>query len=145
MKTNDNRKDRKIVRGSSMPWNQAGYKSQLQKDLKDIRQKLSRVLGKDLAKSDMSFVEATSPVKCIEGGVMVDLCMQRSGKRGSGCDAPKSADRCPRSADGSFKASKGFPTPVTSPLRPPKPPRTEIGQYSWHNSTRNEVCMYIAC
>ena len=26
------------------------------------------------------------------------------------CDAPKSADRFPRSFDGSFKASEGFPT-----------------------------------
>ena len=142
MKTKDKRKDRKIVRGSSMPWNQAEYKAKLQEDLKDIRQKLSRVLGKDLAKSNNSFVEAASPVKCIEGGFLVDLCMQRSGKRGSGCDAPNEADRFPRSADGSFKASTGFPTPVTS-LRPPKPPRTEVRQYSWHNSTRKEVCMHI--
>ena len=50
-KTNDKRKDRKIVRESSMPWDKAGYKAQLQKDLKDIRQKLSRVLGQDLDKS----------------------------------------------------------------------------------------------
>ena len=143
MKTKDKRKDRRIVRESSMPWNQAGYKAQLQKDLKDIRQKLSRVLGQDLAKSDNSFVEATSPVKCIEGGVLVDLCMQRSGKRGSGCDTPNEADRFPRSADGSFKASKVFPTPETSPLSPPKPPRTEVRQYSWRNFTGKEVCMYI--
>ena len=102
MKTKDKRKDLRIVRKSSMPWNQAGYKAQLQKDLKDIRQKLSRVLGQDLVRSDNSFVEATRPVKCIEGGVLVDLCMQRSGKRGSGCDAPNEADRFPRSANGSF-------------------------------------------
>ena len=143
MKTKDKREDRKIVQESSMPWNKAGYKAQLQKDLKDIRQKLSQVLGQDLTKSDNSFVEATSPVKCIEGGVLVDPCMQRSGKRGSGCDAPKSADRFPRSADGSFKSSEGFPTPVTSPLRPPKQPRTEVRQYSWRNFTRKEVCMHI--
>ena len=143
MKTKDKRKDRRIVRESSMPWNQAGYKAQLQKDLKDIRQKLSQVLGQDLTKSDNSFVEATSPVNFIEGGVLVYLCMQRSGKRGSGCDAPNEADRFPRSADGSFRASEGLPTPVTSPLRPPKPPRTEVRQYSWRNSTRKEVCMYI--
>ena len=49
-KTKDKRKDRKIVRESSMPWNQAGYKAQLKKDLKDIWQKLSRVLGKVLLK-----------------------------------------------------------------------------------------------
>ena len=91
-KTKDKRKDRKIVRESSMPWNQVGYKAQLQKDLKDIRQKLSRVLGQDLYKSNNPFVEAPGPVKCIEVSVLVDLCMQRSGRRGSGCDTPKSAD-----------------------------------------------------
>ena len=36
-KTKDKRIDCKIVRESSMPWNQEGYKAQLQKDLKDIR------------------------------------------------------------------------------------------------------------
>ena len=45
----------------------------------------------------------------------------------------------PRSADGSLEASKGFLTPVTS-LMPPKPPRTEVRQYSWR---RKEVCMLI--
>ena len=59
------------------------------------------------------------------------------------CDTPNEADIFPRSADGSCKASEGFPTPVTSPLRPPKPPRTEVRQYSWRNSTRKEVCMHI--
>ena len=138
MKTKNKKEDRKIVRKSSMPWDKADYKAQLQKDLKDIQHKLSQVLRQDLAKSDSSFVEATSAVKCIEGGVLVDLCMQRSGKRGSGCDAPNKADKFPRSADGSLEASKRFPTPVTSPLRPPKPPRTEVRQYSWR---RKEVCM----
>ena len=80
-KTKDKRKDRRIVRESSMPWDKAGYKAQLQKDLKDIRQKLSRVLGQDLDKSDNPIVETTSPVKSIEGSVLVDLCMQRSGRR----------------------------------------------------------------
>ena len=108
MKTKDKREDRRIVRKSSMPWNQADYKAQLQKDLKDIWQKLSRVLGRDLARSDNSFVEATSPVKCIEGGVLVDLCMQRSGKRGSGCNAPNEADRFPKSADQVPKLYKEF-------------------------------------
>ena len=41
IKTEDKRKDRRIVRESSMPWDKAGYEAQLQKDLKDIRQKLS--------------------------------------------------------------------------------------------------------
>ena len=142
-KTKYKRKDRKIPQKSSMSWNKTGYKAQLQKDLKDIRQKLSRVSGKNLDKSDNSFVEATSPVKCIEGGILVDLRMQRSGKRGSGCDAPKSADRFSRSADGSFKASKGLPAPVTSPLRPPTPPAAQIRQNSGCKYVNKEVCMYI--
>ena len=49
----------------------------------------------------------------------------------------------PTSADRSCKAAEDFPTPVTSPLRPPKPPRTERRQYSGRNSARKEVCMYI--
>ena len=46
MKTKDKRKDRKIVRESSMPWDKAGYKAQLQRDRKYIQHKLSQVLGK---------------------------------------------------------------------------------------------------
>ena len=142
IKTNARRKDLKIVPESSMPWDKAGYKAQLKKDLEDIRQKISQILGKDLAKSDKSFVEATSPVNCIEGGVLVDLCMQRSGKRGSGCNAPAEADRFPISADGSFKASEGLPSPDTSPLRLLKPPRTKIRQYSWRNASKTGS-MYV--
>ena len=59
------------------------------------------------------------------------------------CDAPKSADRFPRSADGSFEASEGFPTPVTSPLRPPTPPVAQIRQNSGRKYVNKEVCMYI--
>ena len=140
IETQEKRKDRKIDRKSSMPWDKAGYKAQLGKDLQDIQHKLSRILGRKLAKNDCSFVKETSPVKCIEGGVLVDLCMQRSGKRGSGCDVPNKAEKLPRSADGSLGTSKGFPTPLTSSLMPPKPPRTKVRQHAWR---RNEVCMHI--
>ena len=143
IKTKHQRKDRKIFRKISRPWNKADYNAQLQKDLKDIRQKLSQVFGRDLAKSNNSFVEATSPVKCIGGGVLVDLCMQRSGKKGSGCDAPKSPDRFPRSVDGSFKVYEGFPTPVTSPLRPPTPPAAQIRQNYGCKYVNKEVCTYM--
>ena len=142
-KTKDKRKDCRIVRESSMPWDKAGYKAQLQKDLKDIWQKFSRVLGKDLNKSDNPTVEATSLVKSIEGSVLVDLCMQRSGKRGSGCDAPKSADRFPKFSDGLSKSSEGFPIPVASPPRPPTPPTAQIRQYSWREYVNKRVCLYI--
>ena len=143
VKTENKRKDHKIVRESSMPWNNAGYKAQLQKDLKDIRQKFSRVLSQDLDKSGNPIVEATGQVKSIEGSVFVDLCMQRSGSRGSGCDDPKTPDRFPESSDGFFKASEGFPTPVASPPRTPIPPAAQIRQYSCPKYVRKEVCLYI--
>ena len=129
-KTKDKREDRKIVRKGSMPWNQADYKAQLKKNLEDIRQKLCRVLGKDLAKKEHSNVEATSTVKRIEEGVLVDLCEQRSGERGSGCNAPEEIYKFPASANVSCKSTEGFPTPVTSPLRLPKPARMARKQHA---------------
>ena len=71
------------------------------------------------------------------------LCTIKSPASNTYCNAPNEADRFPTSADGSFKSSEGLPTPETSPLRPPKPPRTKIRQYSWRNSSKREVCMYI--
>ena len=119
-----------------------------------------RILGeeKDLPTDLQAIVEATGLEKCIEGSVLVDLCMQRSGRRGSGCDTPKSADRFPKSSDGSRKvsegfptlgcdvrkASEGFPTPMASPLRPPTPPAAQVRQYSWRKYVKKEVCFYIS-
>ena len=142
-KTKEKKEDRKIVWKSSMPWNQADYKVQLKKDLEDIRQKLCRVLGKELDKKEHSNMEATSPVIRIEEGVSVDLCEQRSGERGSGCNAPEEIYKSPTLANVSCKSSEGFPNPVTSPLMPPKPARTGKKQYSWRSSFKKEACMLI--
>ena len=131
-KTKEKEEDRKIV------WNQADYKVQLKKDLEDIRQKLCRVLGKELAKK-----EATSLVNRMEEGVSVDLCEQRSGERGSGCNAPEEIYKSPTLSNVFYKSSEGFSTPVTSPLMPPKPARTERKHYSWRNSNKREICMSI--
>ena len=97
-----------------------------------------RILGeeKDLPTDLQAIVEATGPDKCIEGNVLVDLCMQRFGRRESGCDAPKASEGFP-------KASEGFPTPVASPPRTPTPPAAQVKQYSWRNYAKKEVCLYI--
>ena len=58
----------------------------------------------------------------------------------SNCDVPNKGEKLPRSADGSLGASKGFPTPLTSSLMLPKPPRTKVREYAWR---RNEICMLI--
>ena len=137
------RKDLRIAPESFMPWDKAGYKDQLKRDLEDIRQKLSQVLGRDLGKSGHLNVEATSPVNCIEGGILVDLCKQRSGERGSGCNAPDEIYKSPTLANVSWRSSEGSPIPVTSPLVPPKPARTGRKRYSWRNPSKKDVCMHI--
>ena len=104
-----------------------------------------QVLGeaKDLPSDLQAIVEATGSDGYIEGSVLADLCMQRSGRRGSSCDAPKSTDRFPKSSDGFSKSSQGSPTPVASPPRLPTPPTAQIRQYSWRKYVNKEVCLYI--
>ena len=90
-----------------------------------------RILGeeKDLPTDLQAIVEATGPDKCIEGSVLVDLCMQRSGRRESGCDAPKTSEE--------------LSTPIASPPRTPTPPAAQVRQYSWWHYAKKEVCLYI--
>ena len=131
-KAREKKEDHEIV------WNQADYRVKLQEDLEDIRQKLCQVSGKELAKK-----EATRPVNCMEEGVLVDLWEQRFGERGSGCYAPEEIYRSHKLANVVYNSSEGLSTPVTSPLMPPKPARTERRHYSWRNSSKREVCMYV--
>ena len=42
-----------------------------------------------------------------------------------------------------YNSSEGLSTPVTSPLMPPKPARTDRRHYFWRNSSKSEVCMYV--
>ena len=85
-----------------------------------------RILGeaKDLPTDLQAIVEATGPDKRIE----VSVCMQRSGRRESGCDAPN--------------VSEELPTPVASPPRTPTPPAAQVRQYSWRHYAKKEVCSY---
>ena len=131
-KAREKKEDRKIV------WNQADYRVKLQEDLKDIRQKLCQVSRKELGKK-----EATRPVNRMEEGVLVDLCEQRSGERGSGCYAPEEIYKSNKLANVFYNSSEGLSTPVTSSLMPPKPARTERRNYFWRNSSKREVCMYV--
>ena len=79
----------------------------------------------------------------MEEGVLVDLCEQRSGERGSGCYAPKEIYKSNKLANIVYNSSEGLSTPVTSPLMPPKPARTGRRLYPWNNSGKREVCMYV--
>ena len=58
--------------GSSRPWDQEGYVSQLKRELEDIRAKLSKILVQE---------------KVISGGPLLDLWGQRSEEEGGSCDA----------------------------------------------------------
>ena len=47
---------------------------------------------------------------------------------------------CPDQLMDLLGISKGFPTPLTSSLMPPKPPRTKVREDAWR---KNEICMFI--
>ena len=126
-----------------MPWDKAGYKAQLGKDLLDIQRKLSRILGRKLAKNDRFILwRRPSPVKCIEGGVFWSTSACRGLVRGG--VVVTSQIRMRKIAQISWtdlwEHPRGFPTPLTSSLMPPKPPRTKVREYAWR---RNEICMLI--
>ena len=70
-------------------------------------------------------MEAAGPELYIEGSVLVDLCVQRSGQRGSGCDAPKEGEELPMAME-------------TSP-RPATLPTAKVRQYSCHHYAKNDV------
>ena len=110
------KRDNRIIQRSSIPWNRVDYKVELLEDLIDI------------------------PIDCIDEGDLVDLCMQRSAERGSGCDAPAEIPGRPTSSDGAWESSEGLHTPVTPSLRPPK---TRKRQYSWRKSSKKEICRRI--
>ena len=55
----------------------------------------SSVRKKDLAADLRELVGALDPDKCIEGKVLVDLCRQRSERRGSGCDVSRPCEDLP--------------------------------------------------
>ena len=86
-----------------------------------------QVLGEveDLPSGLQAIVEAAGPDSCIEGSVLVDLCTQRSGQRGSGCDAPNEAEE--------------LPMPMASSPRPSTLPAAPVRQYSWHYCAKNDV------
>ena len=84
--------------------------------------------AKDLPSDLQAIVKATSPDDYIEGSVLVNLCRQRSGQRGIGCDAPN--------------MSEELPTPMASPPRPPTPPAAQVRQYSWHHYAKKKGDLY---
>ena len=61
----------------------------------------------------------------------------------SDCYAPEEIYRSHKLANVVYNSSEGLSTPVTSPLMPLKPARTERRNYSWRNSGKREVCMYV--
>ena len=81
--------------------------------------------GEALPSDLQAVVDAAGPDSCMEGNVLVDLCTQRSGQRGSGCNAPAEAEE--------------LSGPMASPPRPPTLPAAQVRQYSWHHYAKNDV------
>ena len=86
-----------------------------------------QVLGEveDLPPGLQAIVEAAGPESCIEGSFLVDLCKQRSGWRGSGCDAPSEGDELPM-------AMASSPEPSALPV-------AQVRQYSCHHYAKIDV------
>ena len=86
-----------------------------------------KVLGerKDFHADLLAVVEATGQDGWIEGSVLVDLCTQRSEKRGSGCDVPN--------------VSVELPLPLETPLRSPTLPAAQVRQYSYHPCAKKKI------
>ena len=81
--------------------------------------------GEALPSDLQAVVDGAGPDSCIEGNVLVDLCTQRSGQRGSDFNAPAEAEE--------------LPIPMASPPRPPTLPAAQVRQYSWHHYAKNNV------
>ena len=81
--------------------------------------------GEALPSDLQAVVDAAGPDSCIEGNVLVDLCKQRSGQRGSNCNAPAEAEE--------------VSVPVASPPRLPTLPAAQVRQYSRHHYAKNDV------
>ena len=64
-------------------------------------------------------------------------------KQSANCNGPEEIYKSHTLANVFYNSSEGFSTPVTSPLMPPKPARTERKHYSWRNSSKREICMCI--
>ena len=103
-----------------------------------------KILGEEEAlPSDLqAVVDAASPDSYIEGNVLVDLCEQRSGQRGSDCNAPAEAEELPAPLASGYDAPsevKELSVPLASPPRPPTLPAVQVRQYSWHHYAKNDV------
>ena len=85
-----------------------------------------RILGeeKDLPADLRELVGALDMDKCIEGKVLVDLCRQRSERRGNGCDVSRQCE--------------DLPDPLTSSSRMVHRPAVQVNRFSWFNNANTD-------
>ena len=90
-----------------------------------------QVLGEvcDLPADLRMVVDAAGPDRHIEGSILVDFCVQRSGERGNGCDAPREGAELPLAMETSSSTSK--------------PPTAKVRQNSCHYSIKNDIIIII--
>ena len=85
-----------------------------------------KILGeeKDLPADLRELVEALDPDKCIEGKVLVDLCRQRSERRGNGCDVSRMFE--------------DLPEPSASSSKMVHRPAVQVNRFSWFNNAKTD-------
>ena len=89
-----------------------------------------KILGeeKDLPADLRELVEALDPDKCIEGKVLVDLCRQRSERRGNGCDVSRTFE--------------DLPEPSASSSKMVHRPAVQVNRFSWFNNAKTDKHLY---
>ena len=85
-----------------------------------------KILGeeKDLPADLQELVEALDPDKCIEGKVLVDLCRQRSERKGNGCDVSRTFE--------------DLPDPLASSSKMVHRPAVQVNRFSWFNNAKTD-------
>ena len=79
---------------------------------------------KDLPADLRELVEALDPDKCIEGKVLVDLCRQKSERRGNSCDVSRTFE--------------DLPEPSASSSKMVHRPAVQVNRFSWFNKAKTD-------
>ena len=89
-----------------------------------------KILGeeKDLPADLRELVEGLDPDKCIEGKVLVDLCRQRSERRGNDCDVSQTFE--------------DLPEPSASSSKMVHRPAVQVNRFSWFNNAKTDKHLY---
>ena len=96
--------------------------------------------GSSIPSNRVKYKTQDVPIGCIWEGNLVDLCIQRSDERGSGCDAPAKIPGRPTSSDEAWESAEGLRNPVIPSIRSPKTRRRQYYRRRQRSDERGSGC-----